>query len=300
MTWVDHIPGGLADEKSPDDFDPEALAKGTEVELEHTDDPQIATEVAMDHLTEDPKYYDKLEVLEKKTAMSLRKSVQAFELRLAARNLQAVEQYRKLSDAAEATGDPRYAGRGTEIWYVKPKFGRDFRMGPEFLKEQGIPIPTQTADLTETHILLGEVGERDPEEVYEMMQGEFWSPEGQARGLISRLGLHHTSMSVGDVLVVGDRPLMVDNHGFERLASRDKKGADEIDIDLLPPDRLRLVNKIPYKPVMAWDGIHGYIVEFDRPSIQGGRFTKAFLKTLTSDPNFRWIENQRSGLAIGM
>lgn len=31
------------------------------------------------------------------------------------------------------------------------------------------------------------------------MQGEVWSPNGEARPLIRRAGLHHTSMSVGDI-----------------------------------------------------------------------------------------------------
>ena len=60
----DKIPGGLADEMSPEDFDPKALSKGTKVETEHTSDRQIAEEIAMDHLEEDPKYYEKLEKME--------------------------------------------------------------------------------------------------------------------------------------------------------------------------------------------------------------------------------------------
>jgi len=60
----DKIPGGLADDKSPEDFDPGAIEKGVEVELEHTTDKQIAEEIAMDHLTEDSEYYEKLEVME--------------------------------------------------------------------------------------------------------------------------------------------------------------------------------------------------------------------------------------------
>lgn len=62
----DKIPGGLADKKSPSDFDPKKLAQGVRVELEHTSDPKIATEIAMDHLTEDPDYYDKLKKIEQK------------------------------------------------------------------------------------------------------------------------------------------------------------------------------------------------------------------------------------------
>jgi hypothetical protein len=36
------------------------IKKGLEVETEHTDDPKIALKIAMDHIKEDPKYYDKL------------------------------------------------------------------------------------------------------------------------------------------------------------------------------------------------------------------------------------------------
>jgi hypothetical protein len=36
------------------------IKKGIEVEMEHTDNPKIALKIAMDHIKEDPKYYDKL------------------------------------------------------------------------------------------------------------------------------------------------------------------------------------------------------------------------------------------------
>jgi hypothetical protein len=36
------------------------LKKGLEVEKEHTDDLKIALKIAIDHIKEDPKYYDKL------------------------------------------------------------------------------------------------------------------------------------------------------------------------------------------------------------------------------------------------
>lgn len=42
-------------------YDREQLKKGLEVEKEHTDDPKVALKIAMDHLKEDPEYYDKLE-----------------------------------------------------------------------------------------------------------------------------------------------------------------------------------------------------------------------------------------------
>jgi len=62
--WHDHLPGGLADNKKPQDFDPKALAQGQKVESEHTSRPEIAEEISMDHLTEDPHYYTKLRKME--------------------------------------------------------------------------------------------------------------------------------------------------------------------------------------------------------------------------------------------
>ena len=54
--WEDKIPGGLADNKDPKDFDSKSLNKGIKVEMEHTIDKKIATEIAMDHLVEDKEY----------------------------------------------------------------------------------------------------------------------------------------------------------------------------------------------------------------------------------------------------
>lgn len=57
-SWKQRIPGGTT--KPPADFDPIALYRGVIVELEHTVDPCVALEIAMDHLDEDPQYYGKL------------------------------------------------------------------------------------------------------------------------------------------------------------------------------------------------------------------------------------------------
>lgn len=54
------LEGGQGDDLSIDDVDPEELAMGIEVEMEHTNDAKIAEEIAMDHLSEDPEYYSKL------------------------------------------------------------------------------------------------------------------------------------------------------------------------------------------------------------------------------------------------
>lgn len=53
----DRVPGGEADDRSPAEFDRRELALGLHHEMEHTDDPAVALEIAMDHLTENPTYY---------------------------------------------------------------------------------------------------------------------------------------------------------------------------------------------------------------------------------------------------
>jgi len=53
----DMLSGGLGDSKSPNEFSPEQIKLGIKVEMEHTDDPMIAVEIALDHLMEDPEYY---------------------------------------------------------------------------------------------------------------------------------------------------------------------------------------------------------------------------------------------------
>jgi len=56
----DQTPGGKAHGMNPEDFDPYELEEGQEVEFEHTSDPYEAEKIAMDHLAEDPSYYEKL------------------------------------------------------------------------------------------------------------------------------------------------------------------------------------------------------------------------------------------------
>ena len=52
MIWDDRLAGGVADHNVPSDFDEAELEVGTEVEHEHTDDDDVAKEIAMDHMAE--------------------------------------------------------------------------------------------------------------------------------------------------------------------------------------------------------------------------------------------------------
>ena len=66
----DKVPGGLGDCSPDNRFDPDQLAKGIEIEMEHTKDDELAKEITKDHLTEVPNYYidedgkDRLDMME--------------------------------------------------------------------------------------------------------------------------------------------------------------------------------------------------------------------------------------------
>jgi lipopolysaccharide biosynthesis glycosyltransferase len=60
------LQGGLADGVPASEFDPDDLAEGTRVEMEHTTDVKLAQEIASDHLSEDKTYYKKLKTMEAK------------------------------------------------------------------------------------------------------------------------------------------------------------------------------------------------------------------------------------------
>jgi len=121
--------------------------------------------------------------------------------------------YTNLNDAASIHAGLK-AGE-TKIWYFKDGMSRDLMMGHEWLSKYN-KLPNKN-DLTATHACLGSVAETDPDEIFMVMQGEHWSPRGEARDLIKNLGLSHTSMCIGDVIQVGDKFLFVDSWGFVQL-----------------------------------------------------------------------------------
>ena len=109
-----------------------------------------------------------------------------------------------------------YPEGNTQVWYMKPEFFRDGTMGYNFLRKLNkLPDPR---NLEKTHELLGKIAETDSEKIYMMMQGENWSPKGEAKTLVRAKGLRHTSMTIGDVVIVDGQPHLVDNSGFKPLA----------------------------------------------------------------------------------
>jgi hypothetical protein len=62
----EEISGGMADGRKDSEYPQDQLRMGRKVELEHTNDPAKANEIAKDHLSEDPKYYTHLKEMEDK------------------------------------------------------------------------------------------------------------------------------------------------------------------------------------------------------------------------------------------
>ena len=117
----------------------------------------------------------------------------------------------------------------TEVWYAKPEVFRDTICGSMWLTEKNCKTEIDACNLSKTHVLLCKVENTHLEEVYQAMQGCNWSPNGEARQLITKRGLHHTSMSVGDIIVLVDEDkenmdtvFMVDNVGFKPVGYRIK------------------------------------------------------------------------------
>ena len=74
-----------------------------------------------------------------------------------------------------------------------------YRKEPTFVVDPNLSVE----DLPKTHQYLVTVLAKTKDQVYEMMQAENWSPNGEQKAVITALHLRHTSMSVGDVLVFG-------------------------------------------------------------------------------------------------
>ncbi len=85
-----------------------------------------------------------------------------------------------------------------QILYSKSELFSELICGYAMAIKLGcIPI---AGKLYHTHEFLGWLEAKDLEEAFTMMQGENWSPDGEARSFIESSGTGHTSMSVGDII----------------------------------------------------------------------------------------------------
>jgi hypothetical protein len=69
------------------------------------------------------------------------------------------------------------------------------------------------------YVFVKEIEASDYDDAYFQMQGENWSPNGEAQPLLYAKSLHHTSMSVGDILETEEGTLiMVVGCGFKEVS----------------------------------------------------------------------------------
>lgn len=102
------IKGGLGDNKKPSDFPRGVLDEGAEEEKEHTTDPDMAREIAIDHLTKDQDYYTKLKKVEK--AGSLAAFNRLYNIWAAASPVKTAAMHNLLSKLSSVIASP---GRGS-------------------------------------------------------------------------------------------------------------------------------------------------------------------------------------------
>jgi hypothetical protein len=77
-----------------------------------------------------------------------------------------------------------------QVYYATDKLDNQYR------------DPDRRFVVGETHKYIRAVHAKNVAEVYHLMQGHVWSPNGEARSFIAALeGVHHTSLSIGDVVI---------------------------------------------------------------------------------------------------
>jgi hypothetical protein len=78
------------------------------------------------------------------------------------------------------------------------KYAIYYRVDANFREDRD--LPRHEVFDPEFFRLVSVIEAKNADDAYMNMQGEMWSPMGEARFMIRRLGLRHTSMSIGDVL----------------------------------------------------------------------------------------------------
>lgn len=106
----------------------------------------------------------------------------------------------------------RLAPGPTEVFYMK-----NFDWHTNVMFKEELPTIEQVKNFDE-YAHLASIKETEPERIFGALQGDIWSPNGEARKMIEGKGIGHTSMSVGDVVHLPDgRWLVTAGSGFEEI-----------------------------------------------------------------------------------
>ena len=125
----------------------------------------------------------------------------------------------KMPEGAADADDIDFNGNGpTAVWYATPAARKIYSKPISEIKEDGYELPTMET-INKTHVHLCNVNTTDPKKVVSMLQGENWSPNGEAKDIIRKKGLNHVSITYGDIIVTPDRMVMVTRHGLYDLGA---------------------------------------------------------------------------------
>ena len=113
--------------------------------------------------------------------------------------------YYSINDSKKINADPmnswsyKYAFSGT-VWNDPEDMDEiALKWQKEALEQMGVAGISDNP----THVQMGVVPFEEPEEIYHKMQGDNWSPLGEANQLVRR-NKTHTSMSIGDIVKTPD------------------------------------------------------------------------------------------------
>lgn len=128
----------------------------------------------------------------------------------------------QLSDFVDEAGD-------VEIWYEVNGRYESWSLRMKLIDELGANytdrhypnglgvLITDPRNLEKTHVLLGTIKETDLDQIFHKLNN--WGGNEEVREFIKNKGLIHTSMSVGDVIKIGDKVMFVDDMGFKDLTN---------------------------------------------------------------------------------
>ena len=146
----DILPGGIGDKYNVSDFPKKEMAKGVKTESEHTTNPAIAADITKDHLVEDPKYYTKLEKVEKKSAYSIADGIA--NVRRKDDTLSQLLEAKKHSDAK------RYDHKNAILRKLMQQSPQDWRVDDTNAAHYGVThVPTSFRLHTDPNVIPAEV-----------------------------------------------------------------------------------------------------------------------------------------------
>ena len=146
----DILPGGIGDKYKVSDFPKKEMAKGVKTESEHTTNPAIAADISKDHLVEDPKYYTKLEKVEKKSAYSIADGIA--NVRRKDDTLSQLLEAKKHSDAK------RYDHKNAILRKLMQQSPQDWRVDDTNAAHHGVThVPTSFRLHTDPNVIPSEV-----------------------------------------------------------------------------------------------------------------------------------------------